>query len=93
MGVFNGLIPCRSDGAFDIRTKNGVKELNQPTASQLNATPDNSGNVDCYRRIEPESEKDVDWRRKLGGMLADTLKEIQVMHHLSKLHICLSSQP
>ncbi|TVY81452.1 Cryptic loci regulator [Lachnellula suecica] len=58
----------RSDGQFDVVGRSNIKEPNQPTAAQLNDTPDANGNVDCYRKIEPDDAKAVDWRRKLGGM-------------------------
>ncbi|TVY55127.1 hypothetical protein LCER1_G003358 [Lachnellula cervina] len=59
---------ARSDGQLEIITRSGIREPNQPTTTQLNDTPDASGNVDCYRKIEPDDAKAVDWRRKLGGM-------------------------
>jgi hypothetical protein len=36
-------------------------------------TPDANGNVDCYKKLEPDEAKAVDWRRKLGGMLMHLL--------------------
>src|ERR1700709_1472055 len=60
---------CRSDGLLEITTKLGVEELNRPTPEQLNETPDNEGMVDCYRELDINEAKVVDWRRKLGGML------------------------
>jgi hypothetical protein len=63
----------RSDGLTEVTTKAGVIELNQPTAAQLSDTPDANGNVDCYKRLEPDNPKAVDWNRKLGGMLMHLL--------------------
>jgi hypothetical protein len=63
----------RSDGLTEVTTKAGVTELNQPTAAQLSDTPDANGNVDCYKRLEPDNPKAVDWSRKLGGMLMHLL--------------------
>lgn len=60
---------CRSDGQLEVVTKAGIKELNQPTASQLNDKPDADGNIDCYKKLEYDESKAVDWRRKIGGML------------------------
>jgi hypothetical protein len=63
----------RSDGLTEVTTKAGVTELNQPTSAQLSDTPDANGNVDCYKRLEPDNPKAVDWNRKLGGMLMHLL--------------------
>lgn len=62
----------RSDGVLEATTKTGSKELNQPTADQLKEEAV-QGKVDCYRRLDHDEPKAVDWRRKVGGML---------MHHL-----------
>jgi hypothetical protein len=63
----------RSDGQLEVITKAGVRELNQPTPAQLNDTPDKDGTVDCYKRIDINETKAVDWRRKIGGMLMHLL--------------------
>ncbi|EHL00134.1 hypothetical protein M7I_3896 [Glarea lozoyensis 74030] len=63
----------RSDGVLSVATKSGVNEPNEPTAAQQNDTPDSKGNVDCYKRLDPEEPKAIDWRRKLGGMLIHRL--------------------
>lgn len=52
----------------EVTTLAGVKELNQPTAAQRSETPDATGNVDFYKRLDADAPKAVDWRRKLGGM-------------------------
>jgi hypothetical protein len=63
----------RSDGVFSITTKSGVNESNEPTAAQQNDSPDSKGNVDCYKRLDAEEPKAIDWRRKLAGMLIHRL--------------------
>ena len=64
---------CRSDGVLETFTKTGLKELNRPTPSQLDDTPDPDGVIDCYKKLENDHPKSLEWRRKLGGM---------IMHHL-----------
>jgi hypothetical protein len=64
---------CRSDGQTEVITKTGIQELNRPTAAQLNGAPDAEGNVDCYKKLDYDEPKAVDWRRKLGGMLMHLL--------------------
>jgi len=63
----------RSDGQLEVITKAGVRELNQPTPAQLNDTPDKDGMVDCYKKLDPDEPKAIDWRRKIGGMLMHLL--------------------
>jgi len=90
----------RSDGQLEVVTRVGIKELNQPTAAQLNGTPDANGNVDCYRKIEPDDAKAVDWRRKLGGMYmhllggrewAGILRTPHVVNNLTPLQTAIIS--
>ena len=73
MPPYYPLICHRTDGQFEVATRSGVKEVNQPTAEQMNDTPDANGNVDCYKKLDTEDAKHVDWRRKLGGMLMHLL--------------------
>jgi hypothetical protein len=73
MAPYWPLTICRSDGQFEVLTKANVKEVNQPTVAQMDDTPDANGNVDCYKKLEPDDAKAVDWRRKLGGMLMHLL--------------------
>ncbi|KAN0096637.1 Transcription-silencing protein Clr2 domain containing protein [Hyaloscypha variabilis] len=73
MAPYFPLICHRTDGQFEVATRNGAKEVNQPTAEQMNDTPDANGNVDCYKKLEIDEAKHVDWRRKLGGMLMHLL--------------------
>jgi hypothetical protein len=85
MAPYYPLLICRSDGQFEVATRSNVKEVNQPTAQQMDDTPDANGNVDCYRKLEVDDAKHVDWRRKLGGMLMhlfDREKE-----HAGKSHL------
>ncbi|KAM3069393.1 hypothetical protein ACMFMG_005499 [Clarireedia jacksonii] len=69
MAPFYPVTICRSDGQLEVITKTGVKELNRPTAAQLNDSPDAEGTIDCYKKLEHDEPKAVDWRRKIGGML------------------------
>lgn len=70
MARFYPLYVRRSDGKLEIVVKGKQKELNQPTAEQLDQRPDRNGISDFYREIVQEEPKNLDWRRKLGGMLA-----------------------
>lgn len=72
MAPYYPITICRSDGLLEVKTK-GITELNQPTTPQLDDTPDNDGNVDCYKKLESDEPKAVDWRRKLGGMMMHVL--------------------
>lgn len=69
MAPFYPLYISRSDGKLEITSKSRKKELNQPTAEQLDSTPDSKGVSDFYIKLEDGNAKEVDWRRKLGGML------------------------
>jgi hypothetical protein len=73
MAPYYPVTVCRSDGQLEVITKSGMRELNRPTAEQLSDTPDANGSVDCYKRLDAEDPKAVDWRRKLGGMLMHLL--------------------
>jgi hypothetical protein len=48
-------------------------EPNVPTPSQMSTLPDGSGNVSYYQKLGSDAPKTMDWKRKLGGMLIDTL--------------------
>ncbi|QSZ34388.1 hypothetical protein DSL72_005980 [Monilinia vaccinii-corymbosi] len=69
MASFHPVIICRSDGQLETTAKTGAKELNQPTPAQLDDKEDAEGNVDCYKKLEDDEPKAIDWRRKIGGML------------------------
>ena len=72
----------KSDGKLDIINKKKKKEPNAPTPSQMDSTPDAKGIVDFYRLVEIGDEKEVEWRRKLGGMMK---REIGGPEHASKI--------
>ncbi len=84
MAPYYPLLICRSDGQTEVATRSNVKEANQPTAQQMDDTPDTNGNIDCYRKLEVDDAKHVDWRRKLGGMLMHLLGGKE---HAGKSHL------
>ncbi|CZT24327.1 uncharacterized protein RCC_10050 [Ramularia collo-cygni] len=74
MGRFYPLYVRRSDGRSEIACKGArKKEANQPTDEQLDQKPDRNGISDYYRQVAPDEPKHLDWRRKIGGMLAREL--------------------
>ncbi|KAF2166069.1 hypothetical protein M409DRAFT_66954 [Zasmidium cellare ATCC 36951] len=73
MARFYPLYVRRSDGKIEIIVKGKRKELNQPTDDQLDQRADKEGISDFYREVALEEPKHMDWRRKLGGMLAREL--------------------
>ncbi|KAF2157232.1 hypothetical protein K461DRAFT_219272 [Myriangium duriaei CBS 260.36] len=73
MGRFFPLYIRRSDGKTDIKNRHKLVERNEPTPEQLNRTADANGIADFYREVDLEEQKHLDWRRKLGGMLARDL--------------------
>ena len=73
MAPYYPLTIGRSDGQLEAVTKMGIKELNQPIAAQLDDTPDKDGMVDCYKKLDYNEPKAIDWRRKIGGMLMHVL--------------------
>lgn len=78
MAPFYPLYVRRSDGKPEVRTSKTAKELNQPTAEQLDTKPNTQGISDFYRLCLSGETKEVDWRRKLGGML---MREIGEKEH------------
>jgi hypothetical protein len=74
----------RTDGQLEVALRSGEMEPNRPTAQQMDDTPDANGNVDCYKKLEADEAKHVDWRRKLGGMLMHLLGGKE---HAGKLHL------
>lgn len=70
MTRFYPLYVRRSDGSREVTAKGKSKELNQPTSKQLDQRPDKNGVSDYYREVAVDETKHLDWRRKLGGMLA-----------------------
>lgn len=73
MTKFYPLYVRRSDGKREIAAKGKRTEINQPTDEQLDQKPDANGVSDFYREVGMEEPKHLDWRRKLGGMLAREL--------------------
>ena len=72
MAPFFAVYPRRSDGRLQISKAGSLKsaqESNEPTIAQLDSKPNAQGVSDYYRICEPGHSKEVDWRRKLGGML------------------------
>ncbi|KAI4247794.1 MAG: hypothetical protein LQ352_006095 [Teloschistes flavicans] len=67
-----------SDGKLEVLTKSRKKELNAPSEDQLDSKPDLKGNVDYFKEVEVGDAKEVDWRRKLGGML---IREVGGQEH------------
>ncbi|KAF2217223.1 hypothetical protein CERZMDRAFT_31993 [Cercospora zeae-maydis SCOH1-5] len=74
MARFYPLYPRRSDGKLEVIAKGKRTELNRPADDQLDQKPDKNGVADFYREVQPEEQKHVEWRRKLGGMLARELQ-------------------
>ncbi|KAG9229329.1 transcription-silencing protein Clr2-domain-containing protein [Amylocarpus encephaloides] len=89
MAPYYPITICRSDGQLSTVTKSGIVEPNEPTAVQRDATPDNKGNVDVYKRLDADESKAVDWRRKLAGMF---MHEYGKKEHANKKFI-LSELP
>lgn len=73
MGKFFPVYCRRSDGKREIVGKGRKRETNEPLPEQLDQKPDASGVSDYYREVPPDESKHLDWRRKLGGMLARDL--------------------
>ncbi|KAL8844670.1 MAG: hypothetical protein Q9176_000770 [Flavoplaca citrina] len=78
MAPYRPIYLTRSDGKLEIVSKSRKKELNAPTADQLDSKPDAKGNTDYFKELELGDAKEVDWRRKLGGML---IREIGGQDH------------
>lgn len=72
MGRFYPIYLRRSDGKLET-VSHGKRELNQPTSAQLNTKPNADGISDFYRLVTIDEPKHLDWRRKIGGMLARDL--------------------
>jgi len=73
MGRFYPLYLRRSDGQLEVTNHHKRKEKNEPTSDQLNRKPDANGVSDYYREVSMDEQKHLDWRRKLGGLLARDL--------------------
>lgn len=60
----------RSDGALSTITgKAKKKEDNGPTSTQLQKTKAEKGVFSWYQELPIGDPKNLDWRRKLGGLL------------------------
>lgn len=86
MAPFYPLYVRRSDGRLSIKN-----DPNQPVGSALDTKPNAKGIVDFYRPCPVDGEKEIDWRRKLAGMLmrevggAETKGRTVVLHARTKL--------
>lgn len=79
MAPYFPLYISRSDGRLEtLSLKTKKKESNSPNTAQLNANREINGVRDFYKAIEVGDAKEVEWRRKLGGML---MKEIGEKDH------------
>lgn len=81
MAPYHLIYLSQSDGKLEIITKTKKKEVNAPTEAQLDNTPDSNGTRDFYKELETGDAKEIDWRRKLGGML---MREIGEKEHSGK---------
>lgn len=84
MVAFFPLYIRRSDGTLEAAGK-GPRESNQPTDAQLDSKPDSHGVSDFYRECPAGDAKEVDWRRKLGGML---MRELGGAETKGSYYIC-----
>ncbi|KAI9827168.1 MAG: hypothetical protein M1832_005304 [Thelocarpon impressellum] len=75
---------ARSDGKLEIELGSSKKEPNEPTEQQMDPTPDAKGVSDFYKRLISDDPKEIDWRRKLGGMV---MREIGEKEHQGKNYI------
>lgn len=78
MAPYRPVYLTRSDGKLEILSKSRKKESNAPTADQLDSRSDAKGNTDYFKELELGDAKEVDWRRKLGGML---IREVGGQEH------------
>ena len=69
MASYRLIYPGSSDGKLETISKKKKKEANAPDASLMNDAPNAKGVRDFYRLVEVGEPKEVEWRRKLGGML------------------------
>ena len=69
MAPYFPLYVSRSDGKLETVDKGKKREPNCPTDDQLEGKQDAKGNADYYKELELGDAREVDWRRKLGGML------------------------
>lgn len=74
MTLFYPIYVRRSDGQAATTSRGKREEPNRPTEEQMDQRPDANGVSDFYREVPSDEAKHVDWRRKLGGMLARELQ-------------------
>lgn len=72
MAPYYPLRVLRSDGVASY-VHNGVNTPNQPKPADLDPTPNAHGQVSYYKKIGTHEMKDLQWRRKLAGMLMELL--------------------
>ena len=65
----------RSDGKLETISSKTKKETNAPAEAQLDERPDSRGVIDYYKELDVGDAKEIDWRRKLGGMLMREIGE------------------
>ena len=75
MAPFYPIFVRRSDGKLEIKKSKSSIETNEPSPDQLNERPNAQGVADFYRLCPQGELKDLDWRRKIGGMLMRELDE------------------
>lgn len=81
MAPFYQLFVRRSDGKLQTKTSSKLTlEHNEPTPDQLDTKPNAKGICDYYRECQPGNAKELDWRRKLGGMLMRECNPQQAQH-------------
>lgn len=92
MGLFVPLYIRRSDGKLEtVLSERPIRrvEANQPTKEQFDSTP-KDGVSDYYRAVNLDDTKSLDWRRKLGSMLAQKLPEFD--RRTSSINAAISSE-
>ncbi|KAK1821233.1 hypothetical protein LTR12_004290 [Friedmanniomyces endolithicus] len=74
MARFKPIYIRRSDGKLELMVKGKRRETNAPTPDQLNTTADKYGVSDFYREVGVDEMKSLDWRRKLGVLIAREMR-------------------
>ena len=85
MAPFYPLYVRRSDGKLEVKAGKARTERNEPSKDQLDIKPNAQGISDFYRECKFGDAKEIDWRRKLAGMLIRELGENQ---HRGDFCIC-----
>lgn len=98
MARFYPLYVRRSDGRLEVTEKSGQRETNAPTDEQLDQQPDRNGVADFYKEVTPSEAKHMDWRRKLGVLLAREMgvkgkaagmsQQVQDLIQLWRINLC-----